>query len=141
MGGSSYAILKALKENDKGVLYSNDLPYLWMDDPLKDQGILVSYELKDRWELFIGDDRDNVPKMISDLGSIDLAHYDSDKAYLSRKRFWESIAPYQSKSCTTIFDDISDNDHFFHLANSLDQSYKVYVVEDQDKLFGVIQNV
>jgi len=143
MGGSSYAILKGLKDNKKGTLYSNDLPYLWMDDPLKDQGILVPNDLKNRWQLFIGDDQDNLPLIFSQMGSkdIDLAHYDSDKSYSARTRFWEFLKPHLSEFCTIIFDDIVDNDHFYDLSSDLHSKWETYVVIDDQKLFGVIQRI
>jgi predicted O-methyltransferase YrrM len=142
MGGSSLSILKALQSNQEGVLYSNDLPYLWMDEPLKDLGVLVSDDLRDRWELSLGDDRDNLPSMLKAMGIVDMAHYDSNKAYSARDNFWRSLIPFMSEQCTIVFDDIVDNDHFFDLATSLSKDvWKVFVVEDEGKLFGLLQKL
>jgi len=142
MGGSSLSILRALQSNDKGVLHSNDLPYLWLDEPLKDLGVLVSDDLKDRWELTLGDDRDNLPSMLKTIGKVDMAHYDSNKEYSARENFWRRLVPFMDEQCTVVFDDIVDNDHFFDLATSLPKNvWSVFVVEDEDKLFGLLQKV
>jgi len=142
MGGSSLAILSALQCNGEGVLYSNDLPYLWMDEPLKDLGILVPDEIKDKWKLTLGDDKDNLPAMLKAIGSVDMAHYDSNKAYHAREKFWKRLIPFMDEQVTVVFDDIVDNDHFFDLAKSLPKDvWKVFIIEDLDKIFGLLQKV
>lgn len=142
MGGSSLSILRALHDNNEGVLHSNDLPYLWMDMPLKDLGVLVGDDLRDRWKLTIGDDRDNLPSMLKCIGKVDMAHYDSNKAYSAREKFWALLIPFMDEQCTVVFDDIVDNDHFFDLARSLSRgAWSVFVIEDEGKLFGLLQKV
>ena len=46
MGASSYAILKGLENNESGKLLSNDLPYLWISDPINKIGTLVPASLR-----------------------------------------------------------------------------------------------
>lgn len=142
MGGSSLSILKALNSNNQGVLYSNDLPYLWMDDPLDQLGVLVTDNLRGRWVLTLGDDRDNISSMLKNIGKVDMLHYDSNKAYSAREHFWKLSVPYMEDGCTVVFDDIVDNDHFFDLASTLSgKDWNVLVVEDEGKLFGVLQKI
>ena len=87
MGASSYAILKALEENQSGVLLSSDLPYLWIKNPINKIGFLIPEHLKHRWSLYVGDDKDNLPKMTKSLKEIDFVHYDSNKSYQARVFF------------------------------------------------------
>ena len=44
-------------------------------------------KMKHRWELHIGDDLDNLPKIVNRLKTIDFAHYDSNKSYKGREFF------------------------------------------------------
>ena len=139
MGASSYAILKALADKDEGLLISNDLPYLWIPNSIQKIGTLVSENLKPRWKLFIGDDKDNLPIILKDIKEIDFAHYDSNKSYEAREFFCNSIMSYLSNNATIIFDDIVDNDHFFNFTKTLDSSWKSFVLDDGNKYIGLIQ--
>lgn len=143
MGGSTAAILKALQHVENSVLYSNDLPYLWLKEPLKDVGVLIDDDDKGVWSLSIGDDRDNLPKILRSIEAIDFAHYDSDKSYIARERFWNLTLPFMSENCTVIFDDITDNDHFYDLARRLSpDAWKSYVIcGDYKKKFGLLQRI
>ena len=86
---------EALHDNNEGVLHSYyDLPYLWMDTPLKDLGVLVDNDLRDRWKLTIGDDEDNLSMLKTSLVAVDMAHYDSNKAYSAREKFGNSLSFY-----------------------------------------------
>lgn len=140
MGGSSVAILKGLQKNNEGVLFSNDLPYLWIENPLKKIGILIDEKLKEKWFLTIGDDKDNLTSMLNQIKTIDLAYYDSNKLYENRVYFFKSIYPFMNDKCTVIFDDIIDNDHFYDLSKSLKKEEWIsLIVDDNDKIFGVLQ--
>lgn len=139
MGASSYAILKALSDNNKGKLISNDLPYLWIPNSIEKIGILIPEELKKRWKLFIGDDKENLPLILQDCNQIDFAHYDSNKSYDARVFFCNSIMNNLSQNATIIFDDIVDNDHFYDFTRTLEDSWKSYVLDDGNKYIGLIQ--
>ena len=55
-GTSSEAILQAIKRNEKGYLYSSDLPYYKIEQSEKFIGAAVSDELKKFWKLDIRGD-------------------------------------------------------------------------------------
>jgi glycosyltransferase involved in cell wall biosynthesis/predicted O-methyltransferase YrrM len=99
-GRSSTAILTALKENNKGKLYSVDLPHFYEGDAPtykktsegndelqgyvpqgKEPGWLVPSELRDRWELTLGDSNVELKKVVGKLDSIDLFYHDSEHSY------------------------------------------------------------
>lgn len=90
-GVSSAYILKAMQENGKGTLYSIDLPnheleyfpdlglipvsLLPKDKP---PGFAVPDYLKDKWRLTLGPSQDLLPKLLDELGSIDIFFHDSE---------------------------------------------------------------
>tara|TARA_Y100000739_G_C20613972_1_gene470648 strand:- start:802 stop:1632 length:831 start_codon:yes stop_codon:yes gene_type:complete len=139
MGASSYAILKALDSQKEGKLISNDLPYLWIPNSIEKIGMLIPDELKTKWKLFIGDDKDNLPKIIKKYGKFDFAHYDSNKSYEARVLFCNLITDHLSNDATIIFDDIVDNDHFYDFCKTLDNSWKYFVLDDGSKFIGLLQ--
>lgn len=102
-GISSAFILAALTDNEKGKLYSIDLPnadYQVPDgrdtkSPLKgkeDVGFAVPKMLKQNWELLLGDSKVLLPQLLSRLDSVDLFYHDSDHSYAFMK--WEFAQVY-----------------------------------------------
>jgi len=104
-GASTYYILSAIKKNGgKGHLYSIDMPYheiIDQKDILRRIGIsskdetrfggvipigkkigwLVPEKLRVYWSLFLGDSKKILPKLLSDLGNIDIFNHDSHHSY------------------------------------------------------------
>jgi len=83
-GISTYFILKALEQNKKGLLYSIDLPPEISTASIpygKEIGWLVSKELRHRWRLLLGDAKEMLPKLLSELHEIDVFLHDSDHSY------------------------------------------------------------
>jgi predicted O-methyltransferase YrrM len=75
-GASSTFILSALEKNNLGKLYSIDLPS--KDLLLKEEiGWLVPQYLRHRWELIIGDSKIVLPKLLAELGHVDIFLHDS----------------------------------------------------------------
>ena len=107
-GASSRAILQALEINNKGKLFSSDLP-LHLDK--KDIGILVPNELRHRWKLFDRGDDINLPIILNQVKEIDIVYYDSEKSYKGKQIFFEKIlANFEPK--IIVVDDI-DRDYWF----------------------------
>ena len=138
LGGSSFAILSALEFLGNGRLVSNDLPYLWMEKPTSKIGALVPEKMKHRWELHIGDDLDNLPKIVNRLKKIDFAHYDSNKSYKGREFFFATIKESLSEDSIIIFDDIINNDHFYDLCSELEDAWEKYVLLSNEKYIGLV---
>jgi len=138
-GFSSLAVLTALKKNGTGKLYSSDFPYCRLEKPEKYIGILVDEELKDRWELHIKGDRENLPAIVSKLEpeSIGLFHYDSDKSQSGRAFAYNTVSPYLSKDSICIFDDIQNNWHFRELIESNTFNWRVF--EFGGKYLGLVE--
>lgn len=143
MGGSSLAILTALHENGGGKLYSNDLPYLWHDDPLEVVGALVrlsDLDLSVNWELSLGDDKDNLPSMLSREYKFGFMHYDSNKYSAARNFFWDSVKDKVEPAGIVVFDDIQNNDMFCVVAKGLQENqWASYIIKYREKYVGVLQ--
>jgi predicted O-methyltransferase YrrM len=108
-GWSSLAILAALDGVEGGALASVDMPYPKLGNEAF-VGIAVPERLRGRWTLVREPDRHGLDKALQALGgTIDLAHYDSDKSWQGRRwafpRIWRALAPGGILIC----DDIQDN--------------------------------
>jgi predicted O-methyltransferase YrrM len=86
-GAMSAMILHAMERNGTGRLYSIDLPL--EADGLKPslRGGLVPESLRSRWTLILGDSRDELPRLLGGLGSIDAFNHDS--LHTTRHMTWE----------------------------------------------------
>lgn len=134
-GWSSQAILSALKVNGGGSLYSSDFPYFRYKDPEKLVGYIVDEDLKDNWTLCIDGDKNNLPVIAAQCGSVDLFHYDSDKSYEGRVFAIQKIAPLLTDNSLVIFDDIQDNFHFRDYMK--DKHWPMRVFEFGGKFIGL----
>ncbi len=109
-GWSSLAFLLSLKDRG-GRLFSVDLPYFKLRSD-KWVGCAVSGDLRSFWKLYHCADRDGLPRAVKAAGTIDLAHYDSDKSFEGRlwgyDLLWDALRP----GGVLISDDISDNPAF-----------------------------
>jgi predicted O-methyltransferase YrrM len=108
-GWSTLAILLALERNgESGQLVSLDMPY-----PKRGNahlvGAVVPPSLRGRWTLVRRPDRDALPSALQRLGSIDLAHYDSDKTYEGRLFAYPLFLARLRKGGVLMSDDIEDN--------------------------------
>jgi predicted O-methyltransferase YrrM len=99
-GISTLLILSALNKNEKGFLYSIDLPayfetggytdenpYLEENKrtsslpPEKAPGFIVPEYLKDKWKLILGDTKSQLPVLFDELKSVDIFLHDSLHSY------------------------------------------------------------
>lgn len=107
-GWSSLALLLSVATRPEGRVSSIDLPYLHLAND-RFVGVAVPAELRGRWQLFRMADREGLPKALTNLGQIDMAHYDSDKSPAGRlfayQLIWESLRP----GGILISDDVGDN--------------------------------
>ncbi len=90
-GASSAYILEALKHNERGVLYSIDLGNA-ADEPPND--FFVPPALQSAWRLIIGDSRQELPRLLAQLGRVDLFHHDSLHTYEHMMWEYETAFPY-----------------------------------------------
>ncbi len=137
-GWTSLAILRALKKNGKGFLYSSDFPYFRLKNPEKYIGYLAENESnKDNWFLDIRGDEVALPEIVKKLNNntIDLFHYDSDKSYSGRVNALKILNSKINSKTIVIFDDIQNNFHFKNFVEKSKKDFSVY--EFEGKFIGI----
>ena len=160
-GRSSSFILQALHDNDRGNLYSIELPKYYPadkqpDDPSllidvegnveatgfipegKEPGWLIPEFLKDRWMLILGESEKELPKLLQHLREIDLFYHDSDHSYKNMLFEFKTVWPHMKKGGFLVSDDVHWNAAFDDFSSALDQrKVKIY---KKDSL-GIIQKI
>lgn len=111
-GWTSQAFLKAIQKNGVGRLFSSDFPYFRVKDPESYIGLLVEPALREHWTLYTEGDQVALPKIMSQIESLDIFHYDSDKS-LSGRAFGVEMAKSRLASDGIILmDDLADDSWF-----------------------------
>jgi len=137
-GWTSLAILRALKKNGNGHLFSSDFPYFRLENPEKYIGYLAESESnKNDWFLDIRGDDIALPEIIKQMGnkSIDLFHYDSDKSYSGRANALNALSSKINSKTIIIFDDIQNNLHFKDFVEKNNKDFCVF--EFDGKFTGI----
>ncbi|MBI2018537.1 class I SAM-dependent methyltransferase [Candidatus Daviesbacteria bacterium] len=143
-GESTGYILRALKDNGFGKLYSIDLPFQWYIygnhklhlDSLpagKIPGFLVPANLKTNWKLFLGNTRDKLPVLLKELGEINIFFHDSEHSDKTMAFEYETCWPYIKKNGLLVSDDISYEKTFKKFTN------KIKAIFFRFQEFGIIK--
>jgi predicted O-methyltransferase YrrM len=116
-GVSTAFFLVALRENGGGTLHSIDLP------PLKGRaddfvGHAVPPHVRDIWTLHRGSVRRVLPRVLREIGEVDLFMHDS--LHTRRHMIWElrEVKPFLSQRAVVVADDIGGNTAFSDWAPS-----------------------
>ena len=117
-GWSTLALLLATSHQENVKVISVDMPYV-KSNHRKLVGAAVPVYLQSQWTLIRRPDREGLPKAIRLLGSLDFAHYDSDKTPEGRMfaypLLWRSLVP----KGLLVSDDVSDNNAFFRFSEEV----------------------
>jgi predicted O-methyltransferase YrrM len=118
LGFTTATILRAMADNDRGHVYSVDLPALQYnpDDPV---GRAIPEELKGRWTLELGDSRKALEPLCSAVGPIDIFIHDALHTYSSQIREYRMAWPNIRSGGLLISDDVN-NPAFVEFADSVD---------------------
>jgi predicted O-methyltransferase YrrM len=92
-GVSSAYVLEALNHNGRGELHSIDLGNE-PDEPPSD--FFIPRRLKHRWHLVQGDSKRELPRVLDELGQIDLFHHDSLHTFEHMTWEYETALPHLS---------------------------------------------
>lgn len=95
-GATSAYILLALDQNGAGQLHSIDLPWpglAGVGEPLG-IGYLAPEWLRHRWHVILGDSTEHLPKLLADLGRIDMFNHDSLHTYKFMTWEYRTVWPY-----------------------------------------------
>jgi predicted O-methyltransferase YrrM len=135
-GWSSLAILLSISTRPGAALHSVDLPYLkYQNAPWV--GIAVPDDRKPCWTLHRMADRAGLPMAVKALGTIDFAHYDSDKSVAGRgfadPLLWQALRP----GGLLFSDDINDNFGFRDFCDSIGQ--QPVIIRHDNKFQGILR--
>ena len=111
-GVSSTYLLLALEKNGRGKLHSiglNDPLFLPVGKPL---GWIVPESLRSRWNLIIGDSRELLPKLLSELGTVDVFIHDSLHTYEHMQWEYRTAYPFLRSGGLLLSDDAAWNSAF-----------------------------
>jgi len=110
-GVTSSFILAAMAENQRGKLYSIDLPPLaeHADDFV---GILVPEALKSRWQLLRGTSRRLLPELAHSVAPIDLFIHDSLHTYRNISFELDTVTPLLNRPAGILVDDVEHSRAF-----------------------------
>lgn len=110
-GLSSMYILQALKENNKGTLYSIDSVFSpWQSKEMI--GAAIPSDLRNRWEFIFGSSSEKLKNILSQLNQIDIFFHDSLHTYKNMTFEFETAWQFIAKNGFLISDDIIDNNAF-----------------------------
>jgi predicted O-methyltransferase YrrM len=129
-GVSTLSILLALDANGSGTLYSIDYPFR-ADESLaefreetfeeyggaaipsdKDPGWIIPDELKSRWELIIGKSQQELPRLVTRIGEMDMFVHDSEHSHPCMMFEYELAYEWLNDGGIILSDDITWNEAF-----------------------------
>lgn len=113
-GFSTSFILKALERNNKGRLYSIDLPNQpgQVLENTRTTGWIVPENLRPRWELTLGSSREKLPELLNRIKKIDIFYHDSDHSFENMTFEFNYSFSYLNTDGLILADDITDNRAF-----------------------------
>lgn len=111
-GVSSTYLLQALRKNGHGTLHSIDIGDAEYLPPGNATGWIVPDHLREDWSLHLGDSRQLLPKLLSQLGEIDLFIHDSLHTYEMMTFEYQTAYPHLREGAVMISDDATWNAAF-----------------------------
>lgn len=118
-GFSSTFILEALKNNGLGELYSIEILKTLTDG--KKSGWLVPAHLENRWNLLIANSLKILPRLLPQLGAIDMFIHDSAHAYKTMIHEFELAWAYLDSGDLLLSDDTGRNKAFIHFCENVNR--------------------
>jgi predicted O-methyltransferase YrrM len=144
-GWTSQTFLAAMRANGVGELYSSDFPLFHIPDPESVIGCLVEDELRERWHLYVDSDEVNLPKIAAQVSSVDLFHYDSDKAYTGRSFAVDLIAPLIGPDGLLIMNDVRNDSWFYDRARQSEAETTIFLAQSSsarnERHYGLIGKI
>jgi len=108
-GTTATAILSAMKGTE-GRLVSFDLGVKFGEDEPIPVGALVPNELREKWELILGDSSKTLPEEIGRLSPVDMFFHDSDHTYQHVEFELETFMGHASERFLIIIDNFNWSD-------------------------------
>ena len=125
-GISAYFILNALERNDCGSLYSIDIEETVGSNRFKEEkktGWLVPEKLSPRWNFLLGDSKEVLPGILSELKSVDIFLHDGAHTYEYMDFEFRTAWRYLSGSGVLLSDDVYMNKAFEDFIKEVNPSH------------------
>lgn len=122
-GTTSSIMLRALEDNQKGKLYSIDVPSELLPQG-KTSGWIVPDDLRQRWDLRIGPSSALLKPLLLELGWIDWFLHDSLHTYDNMMFEFRIAWPYLRSGGLFLSHDIGRNSAFFDFAKEVGVSWR-----------------
>lgn len=137
-GVTTRIVLEALNRNDRGHLWSIDLPHP-LDHRLHAQtGVAVTEDCRARWTYLEGASRQRLPRLVLDVGHVELFIHDSLHTAKNTLFEMEQAASAMPPGGVMLIDDIKSHLGFATFARQHPE-YQTIVCETEDKIgmFGI----
>jgi hypothetical protein len=115
-GVTSRIVLEALNRNDRGHLWSIDLPHLFEKNLHDQTGAAVPDSLRRHWTYIEGSSRRRLPSLLRSLVQVDLFIHDSLHSARNTRFEMEQMLSVLVPGGVMIVDDISTHQAFFNFA-------------------------
>jgi hypothetical protein len=137
-GVTSRVILEALRQADRGHLWSIDLPHPLEQDLHAQTGVAVTDECRPRWTYLEGSSRDRLPPLVKEVGHLELFVHDSLHTARNTRFEMEQAAVSMAPGGVMLVDDIKSHTGFATFARRHPE-YQTLVCESEDKIgvFGI----
>jgi hypothetical protein len=105
-GVTSRIVLEALRKNDLGHLWSIDLPFPFDHRLHAQTGVAVTDECRARWSYLEGTSRERLPKLVAEVGHVEVFIHDSLHTAKNTVFELEQVASALSPGGVLLVDDI-----------------------------------
>jgi hypothetical protein len=137
-GVTTRMILEAMTVNDRGRLWSIDLPYLFDSDLQGQTGVAVTEQVRDRWTYVRGSSRRRLRPVVAQVGATDIFVHDSLHTVRNMRFEMETVWPILREGGVMFIDDV-DRAAFRDFTNvTPHQHSRVFRSGDGPWMFGVI---
>lgn len=137
-GVTSRIILEALRQNDRGHLWSIDLPFPFDHRLHAETGAAVTEACRDRWSYLEGSSRQRLPSLVAELGHVDVFMHDS--LHTARNTVFEmqQAASKMAPGGVMLVDDISMHAGFAGFAGRHPDYHTIVCPHaDRSSMFGI----
>ncbi len=141
-GVTSRVVLEALRQNDRGHLWSIDLPHPLDHQLHTETGVAVTDVCRPRWSYVEGSSKQRLPSLVAEVGHVEMFIHDSLHTARNTVFEMEQAASAMSPGGVILVDDVGSHQGFVTFARRY-PAYKTIVCPSADKIgkFGIAVKV
>jgi hypothetical protein len=140
-GVTSRIVLEALAQNDRGHLWSIDLPFPFDHRLHGETGVVVTEACRSRWSYLEGTSRQRLPALVAEVGHLDMFIHDSLHTAENTVFEMEQAAAGLSAGGVMLVDDIDSHQGFATFAGRHPEYQTILCPSaDRDGIFGIAVN-